>query len=492
MTYYPTIEQFRKASERANLIPVYRELPMGEESPISAFLKLPASEHMYILESVEKGGKFGRYSFLGTEPGMVIRCKGKKAEVIKHGKKEVMTLGDSDPLDLLKETMSKYRGVPDGNLPPFYGGVVGYLGYDMVRFFEKLPDENVDDLDLPDLYCVLSDNVIIFDHENSSFKVVSSAYVEDDADRAYHQAIDRIEEMVDVLGKKTPALSREDESKLRHELQFKSNFRKEDFCQAVVKGKEYIRKGDILQVVLSQRLKTHLPSAPFDIYQALRRINPSPYMFYLKFGDVHLAGSSPEILVKVIGDDVTVRPIAGTRPRGKDPEEDKRLGEELLSDEKERAEHIMLVDLGRNDVGRVAEIGTVKVNEFMTVERYSHVMHIVSNVCGKLQPGKDSFDALRASFPAGTVSGAPKIRAMEIIDELEPARRGPYAGAVGYFSFSGNMDVCITIRTILVKGKDVYVQVGAGIVADSVPEKEYQETMNKAQALIKALSDGGK
>ncbi len=483
--YHPTIEEFRKASRKASCIPVYRELPMERESPISAFEKLPQSEYAYILESVEKG-KLGRYSFLGIGADFVLRCKGNEAEIVKGGVPESITLGDRDPLHLLKECMSKYKTVSYENLPPFYGGAVGYLSYDMVRFFERLPDKNVDDLGLPDLHFILSENLIIFDHVSSSLKVVSNAYVEGDPDGAYHGAIDKIERIVGYLEKEVPEQPAKESPR---EPRIESNFSKGDFCKAVEKAKEYIRKGDILQVVLSRRLKTTLHSSPFEIYQALRRINPSPYMFYLKFGDIYLVGSSPEIHVKVCDDEVTIRPIAGTRRRGKTSEEDNDLERSLLADEKERAEHLMLVDLGRNDLGRVARVGTVKVGEFMTVERYSHVMHIVSNICGELESGKDPYDVMRASFPAGTVSGAPKIRAMEIIDELEPTRRGPYAGAVGYFGFSGNMDTCITIRTVLIKGKEVYVQAGAGIVADSVPEREFQETANKAEALLKALSE---
>ncbi len=483
--YHPTIEKFRKVSERANIIPVYRELPVGSETPISAFQKLPQSEYAYVLESVEKGN-LGRYSFLGMEPTFVLRCKGNEAEIVKGGVRESITLGDRDPLHLLKECMSKYRAVSCEGLPPFYGGAVGYLSYDMVRFFERLPDENVDDLGLPDLYFILSKNLIIFDHVNSSLKVVSNAYVEGDADKTYREAIDNIERVVEYLKKEVPEQPAKESPR---EPRIESNFSKGDFCKAVEKAKEYIRKGDILQVVLSRRLKTTLHSSPFAIYQALRRINPSPYMFYLKFGDIYLVGSSPEIHVKVCDDEVTIRPIAGTRRRGKTSDEDNDLERSLLADEKERAEHLMLVDLGRNDLGRVARVGTVKVSEFMTVERYSHVMHIVSNICGELESGKDPYDVMRASFPAGTVSGAPKIRAMEIIDELEPTRRGPYAGAVGYFGFSGDMDTCITIRTVVIHGKEVYVQAGAGIVADSVPEREFQETANKAEALLKALSE---
>jgi anthranilate synthase component 1 len=476
--YYPTIEEFKKLSGKANCIPVYRELPMGEENPISAFRKLPQNEYAYILESVERG-KLGHYSFLGIEPDLVLRCKGKRAEIVRGEKCETVNLEDRDPLHLLKDCMSKYKVISYDNLPPFYGGAVGYLSYDTVRFFEKLPDKNINDLGLPDLYFILSKTLIIFDHVSSSIKVVSNAYIEGDLDAAYHKAIEEIDRIVEFLRKETPEQCIQAPSEVKSltgQPELQSNFSEGDFCKAVE---------------LSQRLKTNLASSPFDIYQALRRINPSPYMFYLKFGDMCLVGSSPEILVRVCGDEVTIRPIAGTRKRGETSDEDNELEKELLADEKERAEHLMLVDLGRNDLGRVAKVGTVNVTEFMTVERYSHVMHIVSNVRGELESGRDSFDVLRASFPAGTVSGAPKIRAMEIIDELEPTRRGPYAGAVGYFGFSGVMDTCITIRTVLVHGKQVYVQVGAGIVADSVPEREFQETANKAKALLKALSEAG-
>ena len=485
--YHPTIEEFRKVSEKANCIPVYRELPMEGESPISAFQKLPQSEYAYILESVE-GGKHGRYSLLGLEPELVLRCKGREAEILRGDVRETITLQDRDPLHLLKDCMSKYKTVSYDNLPPFYGGAVGYLSYDMVRFFERLPDENTDDLGLPDLHFILSRTLIIFDHFNSSMKVVSNAYIEGDPDRAYREAIDKIERMAGYLEKDVPEESLQE---TQREPVIESNFSEGDFCEAVKKAKEYIRKGDILQVVLARRLKAALNTSPFAIYRALRRINPSPYMFYLKFGETCLVGSSPEILVRVYDGQVTIRPIAGTRKRGKTSSEDKSLESSLLGDEKERAEHLMLVDLGRNDLGRVAKVGTVKVTEFMAIERYSHVMHIVSNICGELEAGKDPFDVLRASFPAGTVSGAPKIRAMEIIDELEPIRRGPYAGAVGYFGFSGSMDTCITIRTVLIQGKEAYVQAGAGLVADSVPAREFQETANKAEALLKALSEAG-
>lgn len=369
---------------------------------------------------------------------------------------------------------------------------MGYIGYDMVRFFEKLPQENIDDLNLPDCIFIFSSCLVIFDHINHTIKIVSHAFIESNAlpssqqvDRAYKLATEKIDEIVHRLRKSVKTIPRSPGRKASSPL--KSNFTRQDFIRQVRKAKDYIRAGDVIQVVLSQRWEKKIKARPFDLYRALRSINPSPYMYFLKFGDLKIVGSSPEILVRAEKGKVTLRPIAGTRPRGEDEEGDETLKKELLADPKERAEHIMLVDLGRNDVGRVCYYGSVRVDELMTIEKYSHVMHIVSNVVGKLKRGKDQFDLLQACFPAGTVTGAPKVRAMEIIEELEPTRRGPYAGAVGYFSFSGNMDSCITIRTIVVKGDTAYIQAGAGIVADSHPEREYQETKNKAQALLKAL-----
>ena len=486
--YYPSLKEFIKKAKEGNLIPVYQEILADFETPVSAFTKIDTGNYAYLLESAERGEGLGRYSFLGSNPSLIFKSKGKRVEIIKDGKKEVRKV--SDPLIALKKLMAQYKFVKVKGLPRFVGGMVGYLSYDMARVFERLPDENPDDLNLPDAIFLLTDTILIFDHLEHKIKVISNAHIKKNPKKAYQEAIGKIEGLISQLRKPIREGSRVKDQGLR--VKIKSNFTKEAFKKRVRKAKEYIRAGDIIQVVLSQRLETKITVDPFDIYRALRTINPSPYMYYLKCKGLRLIGSSPEILVRLEEGMVEVRPIAGTRPRGRTEKEDRALEKELLADPKERAEHIMLVDLGRNDVGRVAEFGTVRMVELMVIERYSHVMHIVSDVTGKLKKNRDSFDVLRASFPAGTVTGAPKIRAMEIIDELEPVRRGPYAGAVGYFSFSGNLDTCITIRTIVIKGNQAYIQAGAGIVADSIPEREYQETLNKAKAPIKAIENAEK
>jgi anthranilate synthase component I len=481
----PSLAEFREKAKLGNLIPVYKEILADIETPVSAFRKLMNQEYAFLLESVEGGEKIARYSFLGSSPSLIFKSKGSKVELIKSGVIIDQKTVD-DPLDSLKQLLRKYQSVPDPNLPRFYGGAVGYLSYDMVRFMEVLPDENPDDLDIPDAYFMFTDSILIFDHVQHKIKVVSNAHIENnDIDTAYYTAVDQVQQLIEVLREPAKPIKRLEEKPGKHQLT--SNFQKAEFEAAVEQAKEYIRAGDIFQVVPSQRLQTKISTDPFNIYRALRSINPSPYMFYLKYGDLKLAGSSPEVMLRVEDRVVEVRPIAGTRRRGKSDKEDDDLIEDLLDDPKERAEHIMLVDLGRNDVGRVSKYGTVAVTELMAIEKYSHVMHIVSNVRGELNDDMDEFDALRACFPAGTVSGAPKIRAMEIIDELEPSRRGTYAGAVGYFSFSGNLDTCITIRTILIKGDTAYISVGGGVVADSVPANEYQETMNKAKAMLRAI-----
>jgi len=392
----------------------------------------------------------------------------------------------------LKGLLKNYRPVADETLPPFSGGAVGYISYDSVRFFEDLPEENLDELNLPDFYFMITDTIIIFDRLMNKLKIVANAHVGGDPEHAYQEAVSRIETLMGQLMSASSGTYFQPPP-IRKRGELTSNLTPKQFEKAVLAAQEYIRAGDILQVVLSQRFQTGVECPPLDIYRALRTINPSPYMFFLRFDDLHLIGSSPEIMVQVVDDDVRVRPIAGTRPRGISRGEDKRMEEELLADPKEIAEHVMLVDLGRNDVGRVSLPGSVRVSEMMKIEKYSHVMHIVSDVRGKLDPGQDAYTAVAASFPAGTVSGAPKIRAMEIIEELEPVRRGPYAGAVGYFSFDGNLDSCITIRTIIVKDRTAFIQAGAGIVADSIPENEHQECLNKAQALFRAvqMAEGG-
>ena len=484
MNYRPNLKEFRRLAKKGNLIPVYKEILADMETPVSALNKMADSRYVFLLESVEGGENLARYSFLGGDPVLVFKSKGQEVE-IQRGRRKERVIARRDPLEVLKGILSMYKAVDPGGLPRFYGGAVGYIGYDMVRFFERLPEQNPDDLGLPDSIFILSSFLLIFDHVSRTIKVVSYAFIEDDVDSAYRSAMKKIDMTVARLRRAIRLIPRPRPK--RTEPQLKSNFTKSEFLKSVSKAKDYIRKGDIIQVVLSQRWQTKINADAFSIYRALRSINPSPYMYYLKYGDLKIVGSSPEIMVRAEEREVTVRPIAGTRPRGQNDEADEALAKELLADPKERAEHIMLVDLGRNDVGRVCNYSTVKVDEMMVIEKYSHVMHIVSNVVGKLKRGRDQFDVVRACFPAGTVTGAPKIRAMEIIEELEPTRRGPYAGAVGYFSFSGNLDSGITIRTIVIKDDTAYIQAGAGIVADSKPQREYEETRNKAKALLKAI-----
>jgi len=520
--YYPDISEFRKRAANGNMTPVYKEILADMETPVSAYMKIarpatvsapagPASAacnrsngmedadaYSFLLESVEGGERIARFSFLGNGANTVIKSKGNVVEITRsleggpaHGCAgpsviEKITLdGGRDVLDVLKAEFGKIRYVPDANLPRFCGGAVGFISYDMVRFFEDLPDSTTDDLHLPDCTLVFTDTLLIFDHVRHRIRVVCNARIDGDPDAAYEQATRKIDSVIDQLRQ---PLEVSYEKRQAPKPEVTSNFTREGFENAVRACKEYIAAGDAIQIVLSQRFSTKVTADSFDVYRALRSLNPSPYMYYLAYGGTRLIGSSPEILVTEERGNVICRPIAGTRPRGATPEEDLALEHELLKDEKERAEHIMLVDLGRNDIGRVCRYGSVEVDQLMTIERYSHVMHIVSNVRGRLSMDKDQFDLLRACFPAGTVSGAPKIRAMEIIDELEPTRRGTYAGSIGYFSYSGDMDTCITIRTILMRDGVAYVQAGAGIVADSDPAKEYQECVNKAMAMINALS----
>jgi len=481
--YHPSKEEFLRRAEKGNLIPVYREILADMETPVSAFKKLDDTDFAFLLESVEGGETLGRYSFLGGMPSIVFKSKGQEIDLIYQNNEEQFVTS-AVPLEVLRDVMRRYRPVADPGLPPFFGGAVGYMSYDVIRSIESIPDNNPDDLNVPDCFFMITDSLVIFDHVKHKMMLVYNAHIRGDPAKAYDNAIHQIE----LLSERLARPSRQEEPRILHEeLQVKSNFEKADFEKAVERCKEYIFAGDIFQVVISQRFQTQLDVEPFNVYRALRAINPSPYMFYLKFGGLKIIGSSPEILVKVNKGEVQLRPIAGTRWRGETPEEDQALEKELLADPKERAEHIMLVDLGRNDCGRVCEFGSVRVSDLMVIERYSHVMHIVSNVAGKLRKEYDGVDVLKACFPAGTVSGAPKIRAMEIIDEMEPVKRGPYAGAVGYFSFDGNLDSCITIRTVIVKDDVAYIQAGAGIVADSQPENEYYETVNKAKGMIKAI-----
>jgi len=487
--FYPSFSQFKKLAKEGNLVPVYKEILADMETPVSAFTKVGMGRYAYLLESVEGGEKLGRYSFLSSRPALIFESKGEKVTLSLKAPSMRQVIKSDNPLEELRKIMRKYRPVNVEGLPRFYGGAVGYIGYDMVRFIEDIPNTNPDDLGLPDCKFIFTDNLMIFDHIAHTIKVVSCVHLDrmgKSLKNLYDEACNDIEKLIGKL-RKEPR-KRPGKKRLRpSRIIAKSNLTRRNFERIVEIAKEYIRAGDIIQTVLSQRLRAKVNVHPFDIYRALRVINPSPYMYYLSLDGMNLVGSSPEILVRQEGRRVEVRPIAGTRPRGKDEFEDKKLERELLKNSKERAEHLMLVDLGRNDLGRVCEYGSVEVPELMVVERYSHVMHIVSGVIGKLRKGVDSFDVLKACFPAGTVSGAPKVRAMEIIEELENVRRGPYAGAVGYFSFQGNMDMAITIRTILVKGKEAFLQAGAGIVADSIPKNEYYETMNKAKALFEAI-----
>jgi anthranilate synthase component 1 len=484
--FYPDLREFKKRTREGNLIPVYREILADLETPLSAFLKLKA-EKGFLLESVEGGEKWARYSFIGINPSLTIEGKGKSLIIKKHNKKDTMRV-ISEPLEIISAELKKYKPVIMPGLPRFFGGFVGYVGYDTVRYFERLPDHHHKGLNVPDLFLMFTDTLIVFDNLSHTIKVISNAHVEKNPVKAYEKAQKTIDKIVKKLTSKTVLPKKSASKKQRLKANdFTSNFSKDDFLMAVKKTKEYVTAGDIIQAVISQNFKRKVSVAPLNVYRALRLINPSPYMYYLNTGTCIIAGSSPEILVRLEGNTIEIRPIAGTRKRGKTADEDKKLEKELKTDPKEKAEHIMLVDLGRNDIGRVSSTGSVKVTELMSVEKYSHVMHLVSNVVGKLQNGKDAFDVLRASFPAGTVTGAPKIRAMEIIEELEPTKRGPYAGCVGYFDFSGNMDMCITIRTIIFKNKTAFIQAGAGIVADSDPEHEYIETINKAKGMFKAI-----
>ena len=485
--FKPSLEEFKQKSKSGNLIPVYKEILADLDTPVSAYMKIRGAEYSFLLESIEGGEKWARYCFLGCDPSVVVITKGRTLTLIENGKREQRQIESGSPLSAVKEILARYQPVHSAGLPRFSGGAVGFVSYDMVRFFEDLPEQTVDDLDVPDSQFIITDTMLVFDNVSQTIKIVSNAFVEgDDLDAVYENTIQKISALEEKL--KTPlARGSAPEEEVEAPLSFESNIEEGNFKQAVKRIKEYILEGDAIQVVLSQRLKFAVNCNPFDIYRALRTVNPSPYMYYLEFGELQVVGSSPEVLVRLEDDKVEVRPIAGTRKRGQNEEEDRELEKDLLQDKKELAEHIMLVDLGRNDLGRVSEISSVVVDEQFTIERYSHVMHIVSNVKGILKKDLDCFDVLAAAFPAGTLSGAPKIRAMEIIDELEPTRRGLYGGAVGYISFSGNMDTAIAIRTLLIKDKTAYLGVGAGIVADSVPQKEFEETMNKGRALLKAI-----
>ncbi|TLS53102.1 anthranilate synthase component I [Paenibacillus antri] len=493
---YPDRESFGRFARDYNLIPVTRTLLADTETPIRVFQQFSEEPHAFLLESVEGGAKWARYSFIGTDPFLVVRGKEGTLEVERRGTYETYA---EQPVDFLRGMLDQYRSPQYDGFPRFMGGAVGFFGYDLLRYYEKkLPPHRVDDLKMNDVQFMFCDQLIVFDHLKQHMVVVANAHVPHGADEArldeaYRDAEARIDATIarlqggggTAVNAFTPRSPQEPAAIRAEEL--KSNLTKEAFLANVVKAKEYIRAGDIFQVVLSQRFEMETAVSPLHVYRVLRTMNPSPYMYYLKMGEERIVGASPELLVRVEGGKVQTRPIAGTRPRGKSAEADAALERELLADEKELAEHLMLVDLGRNDIGRVSVPGTVKVDAYMEIERYSHVMHIVSNVSGTMREDKDFYDAFLSCMPAGTVSGAPKLRAMEIIAELEQEARGAYAGAIGYLGFSGNLDTCITIRTIVFREGKAYVQAGAGIVWDSVPEKEYEETVNKAKASLTAI-----
>ena len=485
--HYPSFAEFQALARGHNVVPVYRQLLADTLTPVSAFQKLGGANHAFLLESVTGGEKIGRYSILGADPPAIIRATRNTVEIIRGGWPKQYE--SDDPLRDIEELLTHSHSARVPGLDCFTGGVVGYLSYDVVRYVEHLPDAPPDDRGLPDYYMMACDTVVVFDHVFKTIKVVHNARLQGRSAReAYDEAVAAIDAVVDKL--RTPVTTLTDDIRTSGETTraFESNVAREDYEHVVRRCKEYIQAGDIIQVVPSQRLTVETEADPFDVYRTLRVVNPSPYMFFLKLGDITLVGASPEVMVKLEGDKITVRPIAGTRRRGATPEEDDALADELIRDPKERAEHVMLLDLGRNDVGRVSLYGTVKITEQMVIERYSHVMHITSNVEGTLDRSRYTpFDVLRACIPAGTVSGAPKVRAMEIIDEMETTRRGPYAGAVGAIDYFGNINTCITLRTIVFCGGKAYVQAGGGIVADSVPALEYEETIDKAAALLRAI-----
>ncbi|MBI4208843.1 MAG: anthranilate synthase component I [Deltaproteobacteria bacterium] len=485
---YPTESEFQRLAEKGNVIPVYREILADGETPASAYHKLAQKGASFLLESVEGGERWARYSFLGIEPKAILRYSKGRLEILRaDGQKRQEKI--ADPFQALKGFLKSYQPVSIPDLPPFWGGLIGFLSYDSVRYIEKIGDKTPGE----DFVFLMTDTVVVFDNLRHTVKIIANATLPPNVDsqqckKGYLAAVRRIEKILDRL-KKPSLLSPFSQIDLSEAdgLKWKTVTDREGFKQQVLRVKEYIRAGDVIQTVLSRRMELPYKKNSFNLYRALRLINPSPYMFYLNLGSKVLIGSSPEILVRLEGKEAVVRPIAGTRPRGRGVSEDLAMEEELKKDEKERAEHLMLVDLGRNDLGRVCNTGSIRLTDFMIVERYSHVMHLVSNVVGKLSSGKDSVDLLRATFPAGTVSGAPKVRAMQIIEELEPVARGPYAGAIGYFSFSGDMDLCIAIRTMWLEKRKLFLQSGAGIVADSDPERELEETENKARALLRAV-----
>jgi anthranilate synthase component 1 len=514
--YRPDRDRFASLAKDANTVPVYCQLLSDQLTPVSAYSRLASPDaHAFLLESVVGGEKIARYSFVGANPVSTYTATGRNVAIESSDNSESFEC--EDPIERMQEWLNAHRAAHLPELPRFVGGAVGYAGYDVVRYSERLPNMPPDDRGLPDISFGLYDTLVIFDHVQKLIKIVAHAHIDRDGDSAYDEAVKRIERTIEALKQPQPDDVVHYDTADSKPPAYRSNFEKADFERSVEQCKEYIRAGDIFQVVLSQRLTVETNTKPFHLYRALRAINPSPFMFFVQSPQVTLVGASPEVLCRVEDGIVTSRPLAGTRRRGRNEEEDKGLEKELLADPKERAEHIMLVDLARNDVGQVCKAGSVKVTELMTVEYYSHVMHLSSNVSGELARNKTAFDALRAALPVGTVSGAPKVRAMEIIDELEPTKRGPYAGAIGYIdfagndfagnnfagndfagnnfagnNFAGNMDTCIALRTLVItptdKGHRIDLQAGAGIVADSEPTLEYQETLNKAAVMLQAIT----
>ncbi len=482
-----TEKQFKQyAQEGYNLIPLVREILADLETPLSTYLKLANSPWSYLLESVQGGEKWGRYSIIGLPCNERIEVSGNQFSEYKRNK-VVSEYQSDDPLDEIRKYQRRFKIPLVESLPKFSGGLVGYFGYDTISLIEPRlgANPNPDPLKAPDIVLMLSTEVVVFDNLLGRLYIV--VHVDPGLTDSYERGIERLDRLADLLPRGLPMCTHSKQQTPASEANFHSSFGRERYMQAVERCRQYIYEGDIFQVVLSQRLSIPYEAEPLDLYRALRTLNPSPYMYFFNLDDFYISGSSPEILVRLEDGDVTVRPIAGTRRRGADEEGDAKLAEELLSDPKELAEHLMLIDLGRNDVGRVAEIGSVKVDDQMTIEKYSHVMHIVSNVSGKLNSKYDAIDVLKAAFPAGTLSGAPKVRALEIIEELEPDKRGIYSGAIGYLGWHGNMDTAIAIRTALIKDEVLYIQVGAGVVADSIPEMEWEETMNKGRAIFKAV-----
>jgi anthranilate synthase component 1 len=479
----PTFEEFKSLARAATLVPVAKSISADLLTPVSAFLAFANGEpYSFLLESVEGGEKIGRYTFLGADPYMRLTSNAGGLILHRGRKQELMKI---EPIEAIRKLLQQHRPASVPDLPPFTAGAVGFVSYDMVRRFERLPEKAKKDLEVPECSLMFFDRLLAFDHVRHQIHIIAAADVRGGGlRRAYDRAISDIEAIQKKLAR---GFKQRKPKTSSGKLKVKRTTPQKQFEESVRKAKEYIAAGDIFQVVLSQRVEFEPGVAPFEIYRALRRVNPSPYMYFLRMGDMHVLGSSPEMLIRVKGRKLEYRPIAGTRWRGKDESEDARIEAELRSDEKERAEHVMLVDLGRNDVGRVSDYGTVKVCDLMFVERYSHVMHLVSAIEGQLRPGLDALDAFSSCFPAGTLSGAPKVRAMEIIEELEPQRRGVYGGAILYADHAGNLDSCIAIRTMFMKGKHAYLQAGAGVVADSDPRREYEECVNKAQALVRAV-----